>query len=584
MTQEEYNAEMAERQRLLNEIASLENRIRNAQIRQAELQGELDLLVENMDILANNVSVVGDASAKRVNHGKQHIGFAEKDVSDLYYVIDQLVTSYFQFKEMSTASKNISEATDEYHTKYREYNRLRRITLGYVIGLDQNFASKETMRKQVEKIYLQNTEYWLAYASAAVMLWASNEQEAAKRAVARAVYMNYNAAYVFFLLINLRFTRVETAKKWYLGYLDHVDSDHLGEEWECLLEAFLSGVFGVDPAFNELVQNCFKDMFSQLETTHPMFKEVIANDAAAYADNFLHITGWDFMHLRRYCPVYDDMKHLLSTAEKNAVLTEQFRGFWTSGGGEEMNIYERVEEILYDLINTPDSQEQEVLKKMRLNKYILQAKGDVTAAQNAYKQDYAEKETTTFADLLFRWGFAGESERVDIRVRQFSLRFLKKYLADGFNKFALEYRKKEMQTVPIQIDGWEEECDENSYDSAARSLYKYYNKNRLKDLFADKYVVIFVVMLAASIAALGICAFQFNKIVLTAGILLGVAGGFLLWRRVVDLSAQLSMKQNKSLTILQNCIGEIGQWRQLYKAADAQNAELVNLFENIDRL
>jgi len=583
MTQDEYNAEMAERQRLLNEIASLENSIQRAQIRQMELQGELDLLVENMDILANNVSVAGDASARRVNDGKARISFAEKDVSDLYYMIDQLVTSYFKFKEMSTASKNISEATDEYHTKYREYNRLRRITLGYVIGLDQNFASKETMRKQVEKIYLQNTEYWLAYASAAVMLWASDEQEAAKRAVARAVYMDYNAAYVFFLLINLRFTRVEAAKKWYLGYLEHVDSDHLGEEWECLLEAFLSGVFGVDPAFNELVQNCFKDMFSQLDTTHPMFKEEIADDAAAYAGNFLHITSRDFMHLRRYCPAYDGMRNLLSTAEKNAVLTEQFRGFWTAGGNDELNIYERVEEILYDLINTPGDQEQKVLKKMRLNKYILQAKGDVTAAQNAYNQDYAEKETRTFADLLFRWGFARENERVDIRVRQFSLRFLKKYIAAGFEKFALEYRKNEAETYPIQIDGWEGECGENSYDSASASMHRYYHKNRLKDLFADKYVVIFVVMLAASIAALVLCAFQFNKIVLTAGILLGVAGGFLLWRRVVDLSARLDMKQNKSMMILRNCIEEIRQWRQLYKTADAQNAELVNLFQNIDR-
>jgi len=114
-------------------------------------------------------------------------------------------------------------------------------------------------------------------------------------------------------------------------------------------------------------------------------------------------------------------------------------------------------------------------------------------------------------------------------------------------------------------------------------MHRYYHKNRLKDLFADKYVVIFVVMLAASIAALVLCAFQFNKIVLTAGILLGVAGGFLLWRRVVDLSARLDMKQNKSMMILRNCIEEIRQWRQLYKTADAQNAELVNLFQNIDR-
>lgn len=584
MTQEEYNAEMAERQRLIDEINNLIAQINYESARQAELQAELDTLVYNMEILAGNIAAAGNAAAERLKQGVSYTGGVGQETQDLYYAIDTVSTSYFLFKEMSTASKNVSEATDEYHTKFRDFNNLRRIVLGYVIGLDQNFASRENMRKAVEKIYLQNTDYWLAYAAAAVMLWASNEEEAAKRAVNKAVFMDYNAASVFFLLINLRFTRTETAKRWYLSYLDRVDMDHLGPEWQQLLEAYLSGVFGVDPTFSEMVQNHFAGMFAQLESAHPTYGKELADKTVAFADHYLHVTNNEFENLRRYCPEYKEMKYLLSTAEKNAVLTEEFRGFWDEGETPEESLFERVENILYDLINTPGDKEDEVLRKIDFNKKILQAKGDVSEAQRAFNHEHAEQETTTLADLLFSWGFADGNKNVDVKVRQFSLRYLKKFIARGFRKFAEDYRVQEKKSYVVELDGWSEACDENSYDRAEESLTRHHTRNRVKDLFADKYVMIFAAMLVASVTALALCAFNFNKIVLTAGILLGVAGGFLLWRRIVDLNELLNAKLEKSLQTLKQCIQEIGQWRELYKKADGQNEDLVTLFENIDVL
>lgn len=80
-------------------------------------------------------------------------------------LIKEVTESYFTFKNLSTASKNVSQYTDEYFTKFKFFNELRRISLGYVVGLDAHICSDETMRKKVEKIYLQNTEYWLAYAA-----------------------------------------------------------------------------------------------------------------------------------------------------------------------------------------------------------------------------------------------------------------------------------------------------------------------------------------------------------------------------------------------------------------------------------
>lgn len=582
MTQEEYQAEQEERARLIDEINRVTIQIQHAKNVQYELQAELNTLVHNMGILTSKIAAEGNAASRRLSQGQEIIGSADKDVSDLYYAIDYLASSYFKFKEMSTASKNVTDATDEYFTKYKEFNRLRRIVLGYVIGLDQNFASSETMRRVVEKVYLQNTDYWLAYAAAAVMLWSSDEREAAARAVNKAVYMDYSISSVFFLLINLRFTRVEAAKKWYLAYLDRVDLDHLGAEWEQLLEAYLSGVFGVEPAFTEMVQSYFANMFEQLESTHPTFGMETADKTVAYASNYLHVTSNEFEGLRRYCPEYEEMKTLLGEAEKNAVLTEQFRGYWDAGTEPDETLYERVEDILYDLISTPVGKEDEVLRKIDLNKKILRAKGDVVQAQKAFDYEHAETEKKTLADLLFKWGFSSENKNVDNRVRRFSIGYLKKYIARGFQKFAQDYRLREKERYVIEIDGWKESCDENSYEKASGSLSRHYSRDSLKNVISDKYAVVFIAMLVASVVALALCAVSFNKVVLTAGILLGVAGGFLLWRRIVDLNEMLAAKLQKSLTILRQCIMEIGQWRTLYHKADMQNEDLVGLFETID--
>ena len=139
------------------------------------------------------------------------VGQADISTKEVYQALNELTVQYFTFKRISSASKNVTQYTDEYNTKFFYYNELRRISLGYVIGLDMNLINGETMRKKVEKAYLQNTDYWLAYAISAVMLWASNEREAANRALSKSLSLSYFNSCLFYLLINLRFGRIDAA-------------------------------------------------------------------------------------------------------------------------------------------------------------------------------------------------------------------------------------------------------------------------------------------------------------------------------------------------------------------------------------
>jgi hypothetical protein len=277
------------------------------------------------------------------------------------------------------------------------------------------------------------------------------------------------------------------------------------------------------------------------------------------------------------------MKNLLSCAEKNEVLAIYFRNVFEKDNDIDSDIFQRIENILYDLINAYDKEELKVIKKRRYNEMIIKAKGDIGQAQRFYNLEFPNEVHNQSLDLLlYKWAFEDDSSQVDITVKKFALLYLKKWIAKGFEAFADEYRKKEKKKYVISIDGWRKECDEDSYQENQADLMKYYYKNKLRDTIKDKYVRIFIGMAVVSILTLIITAFMFNKITLVIGILLGVVSGFLLWQRITDMQMILKAKQEQGCMILKKSCEEMKAWRDLYKSEDAKNEALVNVFENIE--
>ncbi|MBR4493412.1 MAG: hypothetical protein IKO15_04365 [Clostridiales bacterium] len=582
-----YDEEYAEAQRLQAEINYLIDQYNAEVVRQAQLIAELEYLEDNVPILNNNAQEM----SKEVNHMvgdlRDHMKKSELDVSDVFYEIDNMVNSYFTYKTMSSASKSISQYTDEYYTKFRFFNKLRRITLGYIIGLDAQFVESENLRKEVEKVYLQNTEYWLAYAAMAVELWASDEKEAADRAIKKAVYMDGFKTSVFFVLVNMRFNRMDAAKKWYLSYLEKVDVDDIGNEWQYMLQAYLMGIFGADPDFNNLVKKNISDLFKQLQTLHPGYGTQVIKKAKSFVETYVYVTETEYETLRRYSPQYEEIKGLLTSAEKNAVIIEYIRQIWEEDELIEEDFGERVEDILYDLISEYDEKELEVWKRIRYNEYIMRARGDVTVAKQKFNNEFPpDGGKSTLADKLFQWAFEQNYGRADMSVRRFALSYLRKWIAIGFEKYAQEYRSKEKKEYRLSIDGWERDCNEDSAAQYAQEIQEFYRKNRVRNMLADKYIDIFLIMCAIS-AVLIVTTFvmtakgHFSPIPLVIGILTGAAGGFLLWRRIVNLDQLLEIKMNKTIGIMKLAVDELGKWRKKYKQEDKVNEELVSVFDDL---
>lgn len=577
MTDEEIQREREEAERLIQEINATIDRINQLRRENVQLEHELEQAIRNVRILTDNCAEMDRAVYQDMSFLSGRVGEADLSTKHVFDALNELTTQYLAFKQISTASKNVTQFTDEYHTRFSYYNELRRISLGYVVGLDSHMISSENARKKVEKAYLQNTDYWLAYCISAVMLWAGNEPEAAQRAMNKSLSIHYFNACLFYLLINLRFNRIDAAKKWYVNYLDRADMNDLGDEWQYLLQAYLFGAFGSDEAFQNAVAQCFRNMLAQVEVTTVDFAKKFTQKAIEFAELYVHKSELEYTTLRRTCGEYEEMHSLLSTAEKNAEIARYYDALASAEESESEDLPQRIENVLYALVNDYDEDERKVVQKIKYNEAVISARGDIALAQANYDAMFAQQQKKkNLGDLLLSWAFADNSSQTDVSVKRFSISFMKEAIAKGFEKFVEGYRTREKDKYTFTIDDCTLVCGEEDYVEAEKTLDAHYDKNKLRDTFRDKYVLIYSAMCAFSVLLLLILLASFSPVILTIAILVGLAGSFLLWRRIVDMGRILLEKKRKGKLLMKQALEELAQWRSAYRAADAQSADMLS--------
>ena len=584
MTEEERAAELREAENLQRQINNLVNQINRTIQENAELQAELNVCVKNVYTLIDNCGVMDNDVYAQMDHLSGKVGVAEISTKDVFDALNDLTNSYFMFKNISSASKNMTQFTDEYNTTFSYYNELRRITIGYVIGLDSHIVSGESLRKKVEKAYLQNSDYWLAYSIAAVMLWASNEKEASERAMRKSISINYFNTCLFFLLINLRFSRVDAARKWFINYLDRADSGNLGDEWQYLLQAYLAGAFGADEEFQDQIAVCFKSMLAQVEVTTVDFGKKFTDKALGFAQSFIHTTDQFYGALHKACAEYEEMKQLLSNAEKNARLAKYYNVLAETDADINKDLAQRIEDVLYSLVSNYDDDELSIVKKLKYNEAIVSARGDINAAQTKYNAMFAdENKKKSLGDMLLHWAFDEDSSQTNIIVKRFSIAFMKEWIAAGFERFAAAYRLGEREKYTIEVDGCKLTCDENDFEAAKPILEKHYDQSRWKSRIKDKHFLIYSGICALALIIFILMPFIFSAVALTFGILLGLAGSFLLWRRIVDLGLILREKKRLGILKFKQILDELRLWRADYREADAKHADLMSAIEKFEK-
>ena len=66
-----------------------------------------------------------------------------------------------------------------------------------------------------------------------------------------------------------------------------------------------------------------------------------------------------------------------------------------------------------------------------------------------------------------------------------------------------------------------------------------------------------------------------------AAVLCAALGGFLLWRRIVDLEKILKQRCAAGCETLRQTLEEMHQWRQLYHQADSRKTEWMDVLSTV---
>ncbi|MDE6726017.1 MAG: hypothetical protein K2J79_10485, partial [Ruminiclostridium sp.] len=221
-----------------------------------------------------------------------------------------------------------------------------------------------------------------------------------------------------------------------------------------------------------------------------------------------------------------------------------------------------------------------IVQKIKYNEAVINAKGDVESAQASYEamyRDYNKKKN--LGDLMLDWAFATNTSQTDVSVKRFAISLMKEPIKKGFEQFPEMYREREKDKYTFDIDDCKLVCDENGYGESEKILDKFYDKNKLKRIFKDRQVLIYAGMCGLALILLLILFAFFSPVIMTLGILTGLAGSFLLWHRIVDLGKILKEKKRKSKLLLKQTLEELAQWRTAYKEADKRSADLLNAIE-----
>ncbi|MBR7116820.1 MAG: PLDc_N domain-containing protein [Clostridia bacterium] len=591
MDQEEYE----ELQRLTNEYNRLVARRNNLVNEYNQLVAELNFSMNATVELIERGAAVQRYIVPRLAVSSEAVTEVANLVKAVEIEIDDLSKKYFIIKNISTASKKLTQLNNDYQKNFGLYQTLRRVTLGYVVGMDKNIVSNERLRLTVEKNYLQNADYWISHCIMATMLWVSDEKEAADRAVAKALSIDKHKSMLFFLLINLSFGRHEAAEKWYELYIQEIDVNNVGDEMSILLQVYLYNICGTNPEFKARIREKFNELLQEIRNTNLGYDKKTVSYALEYISAYVHKAADEFVELQRTCGDYRQLINALSDAEKNSEFAKYFDELYNEDSSAPASLSDRIQNVLYDLINMYDEAEFDIIKSMDYYDMVLKARGDVEAANKMHQLKYAPRKSQSLGDLMLKIALPASGDGVDLRVRKFAVSFLVDSLQKAFEQFRKQYQSTVKDTHEVTIDTCKVTVDEKAPEKAALQMRDYYKKNRNRFISQNKGVKIltgvtigfFALWLISIIASV----FTMNSeggwpvwlIVLFVVSFIGGVG-FLIWlifkRRSVG--AKVTELMNQSLERLQGVIKAIQEWRKQYTEADAESAvlyEVLNKFK-----
>ena len=206
--------------------------------------------ISNLDQTINSFKSRVDVKVSDVSSSTASI---QATTNRIYENIERFKNDLMHGEESQIAHENILRIDQIIKEQFSNHIAIRRTVMGVVRDFDINLVRNSTIQELSEELWITSSRYWLSYALIAITAWVNNYPDVAKNALAESGRKDSIKTTLFFCLMNLRFGRMEAAKKWFHEYFKTLDPTMLQQETAILLQSFLNGIFGKDKELEQEV-------------------------------------------------------------------------------------------------------------------------------------------------------------------------------------------------------------------------------------------------------------------------------------------------------------------------------------------
>lgn len=528
-----------------------------------------------------------------------NVNSVKNNVGNIYSKIDAFIGEFREYalkqekeQQKQKAEIRLVKIRQELEQKYGHYKDVRNKAKGIIQADDIGIVRKETISNLSEEVMIATPGYWLAPCLVALSAWINDQPELAEKALREGIKRNDEKTSLFFALICRRANRKKACLKWIRRYLEVQDEEHLNRETIIVLDAYSSGVLGVDS--EGIISKQMDKWLAHLEEKAGFTERQIKQWSDAINLKRRPVDTSSYTYLKNYSPTWGQMQEALD----DAALHSEILAYFDSIFGKDVKstaIKEQLDEILNNLVNDYDEEEAPLRKQERVEQLTLDCDGDLERVRKKMQiEQTAFEQSKNFTQLLTDAAMKPESSHVAVSTQKFALALSKEWILSAYNDIVAKNRMNVPNEIELNlfhfsaatVDGQNEdevldrfnsELDFERAKALSRNNLSSYDRASLYGGIAIFFIGIFMLAGGKNAITLGLIA-------AIAGIILMV--NFFAKERKVEekkkcVEGQYIDRRTKGCQIIRAVLAEVVDYRNELEKWDAESQKVVDYLERL---
>ena len=528
-----------------------------------------------------------------------NVNSVKNNVGNVYSKIDAFIGEFREYalkqekeQQKQKAEIRLVKIRQELEQKYGHYKDVRNKAKGIIQADDIGIVRKETISNLSEEVMIATPGYWLAPCLVALSAWINDQPELAEKALREGIKRNDEKTSLFFALICRRANRKKACLKWIRRYLEVQDEEHLNRETIIVLDAYSSGVLGVDS--EGIISKQMDKWLAHLEEKAGFTERQIKQWSDAINLKRRPVDTSSYTYLKNYSPTWGQMQEALD----DAALHSEMLAYFDSIFGKDVKstaIKEQLDEILNNLVNDYDEEEAPLRKQERVEQLTLDCDGDLERVRKKMQiEQTAFEQSKNFTQLLTDAAMKPESSHVAVSTQKFALALSKEWILSAYNDIVAKNRMNVPNEIELNlfhfsaatVDGQNEDVVRDRFNSELDfERAKALSRNNLSSYDrASLYGGIAIFFIGIFMLAGGKNAITLGLIAAIAGIILMV--NFFAKERKVEekkkcVEGQYIDRRTKGCQIIRAVLAEVVDYRNELEKWDAESQKVVDYLERL---